>query len=166
MHFSRTFLKVPNKHAPIKMKYLRANYSPFATKELSKAIILRSKLRNEYLKCKSEEARACFKIQRNLCVTLFRKAKRDYYENLELGKVNDSKKFWNTVKPVFRNKVTTRNNITLIENEKVVTSEIELAKIFNKYFVDIVPKLGIKPISTIIKKYKNHPSIIAYERSK
>ena len=25
----------------------------------------------------------------------------------------------------------TRNNITLIENEKAVTSEIELAKIFN-----------------------------------
>ena len=65
----------------------------------------------------------------------------------------------------------------MIENEKVVTSEIEQAKIFNKYFVDIVPKLGIKPIvsirnndlengnlSTIIKKYKNHPSIIAIEK--
>ena len=162
------------------MKYLRGNYSPFATKELSKAIILRSKLQNQYLKCKSEEARAGFKIQRNLCVTSFRKAKRDYYENLELGKVNDSKKFWDTVKPVFRSKVTTKNNITLIENEKVVTSEIEQAKIFNiKYFVDIVPKLGIKPIvyirnndlqtgnlPTIIKKYKNHPSIIAYKRSR
>ena len=85
--------------------------------------MLRSKLRNKYLKCKSKEARARFKIQRNLCVTLLRKAKRDYYENLELGKVNDSKKFWNTVKPVFGNNVTTRNNITLIENEKVVTSE-------------------------------------------
>ena len=175
--FKNIFLKVLNKHAPIKTKYLRANHSPFVTKELSKAIMLRSKLRNQYLKCKSEEARARFKIQRNLCVTLLRKAKRDYYENLELGKVNDSKKFWNTVKPVFRNKVTTRNNITLIENEKVVTSEIELAKIFNKYFVDIVPKLGIKPIvsirnndletgnlSTIIKKYKNHSSIIAIEK--
>ena len=98
-------------------------------------------------------------------------------QNLDLGKVNDSKKFWDTVKPVFGKKVTTRNNITLIENEKVVTSEIELAKIFNKYFVDIVPKLGIKPIvsirnndletgnlSTIIKKYKNHSSIIAIEK--
>ena len=118
--FKNIFLKVLNKHAPIKTKYLRANHSPFVTKELSKAIMLRSKLRNQYLKCKSEEARARFKIQRNLCVTLLRKAKRDYYENLELGKVNDSKKFWNTVKPFFGNKVTTRNNITLIENEKVV----------------------------------------------
>ena len=65
----------------------------------------------------------------------------------------------------------------MIENGKIVTSEIELAKIFNNYFVDIVPKLGIKPIvssrnndletgnlSTIIKKYKNHFSITAIEK--
>ena len=48
--------------------------------------MLRSKLRNQYLKCKSEDARARFKIQRKLCVTLLRKAKRDYYENLESEK--------------------------------------------------------------------------------
>ena len=89
------------------------------------------------MKCKSKEARTCFKIPRNLRVTLLRKGKRDYYENLDLGKVDYSKKFWNTVKPVFANKVTTRNNITLIK--KVVTSEIELAKTFNKYFVDFFP---------------------------
>ena len=78
--------------------------------------MLRSKLQNQYLKCKSEEARARFKIQRILWVTLLRMAKRDYYENLELGKVSNSKKFWNTVKLVFGNEVTTRNNNTLIEN--------------------------------------------------
>ena len=75
-------MKVLNKHAPIKTKYLRANHSPFVTKELSKAILLRSKLRNQHLKCKSEEAKARFQIQRNFCVALLRKAKHDYYENL------------------------------------------------------------------------------------
>ena len=90
-------MKVLNKHASFKTKYLRANHSPIVTKELSKAVMLRSKLRNQYLKCKSEETRARFKIQRNLCVTLLRKARRNYYENLELGNLNDSKKFWNAV---------------------------------------------------------------------
>ena len=65
------------------MKYLRANYAPFVTKELSKAIMLRSKLRNQYLKCKSEEARARFKIEENLCVILLKKTRRDYYEHLD-----------------------------------------------------------------------------------
>ena len=88
------------------------------------------------MKCKPEEAGTRFKIQRNLCVTLLRKAKRDYYENLDLGKVNDFMKFSNTVKPVFGNKLTTRNNITLnnitlqyyVKNKKVLTSEIKLQK--------------------------------------
>ena len=99
--FKNIFLKVLNKHTIIKMKYLRANHAPFVTKELSKAIMLRSKLQNRYLKCKSEEARAHFKIQENLCVT----------------KVNGSKNFWNTIKPLFVNKVSTRNNISWIENK-------------------------------------------------
>ena len=69
-------LKVLNKHAPIKVKDLRANHSHLVTKEFNKALILRSKLRNQYLKCKSKEARTRFKIQRNLCVTLTSKVKR------------------------------------------------------------------------------------------
>ena len=80
------------------------------------------------MKCKPEEAGTRFKIQRNLCATLPRKGKRDYYENLDLGKVNDFMKFSNTVKPVFGNKLTTRNNITLVKNKNVLTSEIELQK--------------------------------------
>ena len=52
----------------------------------------------------------------------------------------------------------TRNNITLIENEKAVTSEIELAKIFNKYFVDIVTKLGIKLLFLEKQRLRNRKS--------
>ena len=70
--FKNIFLKVLNKHAPIKTKYLRANHSPFVTRELSKTVMLKSKLQNQYLKCKSEEARVRYKIHRNLCVTLLR----------------------------------------------------------------------------------------------
>ena len=44
------FIELLNKAAPIKTKYLRVNYSKFMTKELSKAIIVRTKLRNKLLK--------------------------------------------------------------------------------------------------------------------
>ena len=43
------FLNVLNKFAPLKKKYLRANHSCFVNKELNKAIMQRSRLRNEYL---------------------------------------------------------------------------------------------------------------------
>ena len=55
--FNIVFMKVLKKHPPIKTKYLRANHSPFFTKELSKAIMVEIKLRNQYFICKSEEAR-------------------------------------------------------------------------------------------------------------
>ena len=40
------FMELLNKAAPLKRKYLRANYSKFTTMELSKSIMLRTKLRN------------------------------------------------------------------------------------------------------------------------
>ena len=44
--FKNTIFCIFNKHAPIKRKYVRANEAPFMTKELHKAIMKRSKLRN------------------------------------------------------------------------------------------------------------------------
>ena len=46
-----------NKVAPLKTKFLRANHSKFVTKELSKAIMLRTKPRNQFLKKWTLEAR-------------------------------------------------------------------------------------------------------------
>ena len=46
-----------NKHAPLKRKYVRANHVEYMVKELSQAMMKRSKLRNDYLKQRSEENR-------------------------------------------------------------------------------------------------------------
>ena len=63
-----------NKHAPIKKKYKGGNQMSFVTKDLSKAIMKRSKLRNNYLK-KTGANRILYKKQRNYCVSLLRKSK-------------------------------------------------------------------------------------------
>ena len=44
------FMKLLNKVAPLKTEFLRVNYSKFVTKDISKAIMLRTKLRNQFLK--------------------------------------------------------------------------------------------------------------------
>ena len=56
-----------NKHTPLKRKYIRANHAEYMDKELSQAIMKRSKLRNDYLKHRSEENRFAYKKQRNFC---------------------------------------------------------------------------------------------------
>ena len=48
--FMKTVCHIFNKHSPIKRKQSRANEAPFMTKDLHKAIMKRSKLRNNFLK--------------------------------------------------------------------------------------------------------------------
>ena len=51
------FMEVLNKVAPLKTKYLRANYFKFMMNELSKAFMLRTKLRNQFLTIRTSEAK-------------------------------------------------------------------------------------------------------------
>ena len=48
--FTEIFLSILDKHAPKKQKFIRANNSNFVNKNLRKAIMKRSKLRNKYLR--------------------------------------------------------------------------------------------------------------------
>ena len=45
-----------NKHAPRKQKTIRGNQSLFINKEISKAIMKRTELRNKFLKYKTDES--------------------------------------------------------------------------------------------------------------
>ena len=79
-----------------------------------------SKLRKRFLKNRTEESRCKYKRQRNVCVYLFKKAKRDYYENIDVSKLTDSNKFWKTMKPSFGSKIKSRNSITWVEGTKII----------------------------------------------
>ena len=104
---------------------------PFFTKELSKEIMTRSRLRNKYLKNRNEENRAIYVKQRNYCASLLRKSKKKYYENLDERKLMDNKLFWKTIKPSFPDKIVTRDIIHLTENGEVVKTELETAETIN-----------------------------------
>ena len=94
-------MKLLNKHVPIKFRYIMANYNPSMTKELRKAIMLRSKLRNRLNKYKTLEANQAYKWQRNLCTSLLRKTKKLYFEKLNPSDISNNKRFWKIIKPFF-----------------------------------------------------------------
>ena len=77
--FNDTVLSVFDKHAPKKMKYIRSNNCNFMTKELRKAIMNRSKLRNKFLKTRNEKSRRRFNRQKNLWVILLCKTKTVFF---------------------------------------------------------------------------------------
>ena len=74
--FTKIFIGTLNKHATIKKKYIRANHANFVTKALRKAIMLRSKLWNIFLKEKSLESKKAYNKQHKLCVKMVKKAKK------------------------------------------------------------------------------------------
>ena len=65
--FEDTFIKNPNRHAPIKKKLVRANEVSYMTKALRKAIMKRSELKSKYLKNKSCNNINIYKKQKNFC---------------------------------------------------------------------------------------------------
>ena len=67
-----TLQRVLDKHAPLKKIYVKANQQNFKDKELNQAIMVRSKLRNKYLKSVSEIDKQRYNKQRNCCVKVLR----------------------------------------------------------------------------------------------
>ena len=80
VEFTNTVLSILNKHAPMKRRYIRANKSAFLTKDLGAAIMQRSKLRQKFLKERTNDSKHLYNRQRNLCVSLLRKTKMDYFK--------------------------------------------------------------------------------------
>ena len=170
--FQTISLGLLNKLAPLKKKTLRNNQSSFITQDVQKTIMIRSRLRNKFLKTKSQECKQDYNKQRNLCDTMVRKAKKNYFNNLNVGNVTDNKQFWKTLKHFFTSKVFDNERITLIEGEKVVSEDRKVAETYKSYFETIVKNLDItskfmseEPVSNesvndIIRKFQNHASII------
>ena len=81
--FKEIFMKVLNLYAPMKKKIVRGNNAPFMNKNLLKAFMHRSKLKNKYNKNPTEPNKLLYKKQRNICVNLLKKEKKKYYNNLD-----------------------------------------------------------------------------------
>ena len=163
-----------NMHAPMKTKYIRANNGPFMNKILTKAPKTRSRLRNKYLKCPSNENETKYKKQRNYCTRLFKKEKKKFYDNVDISQITNNKTFWQAVKPLFSEKHFRKRKIILREGEEIVSNALDVAETINIFFSNIVENLGIigyqqdqfiydsdqNHISKIISNFEDHPSII------
>ena len=141
-HLLNTFIENLNKNAPIKKKYLRANQREFMSKELNKAIMTRSRLRNKYLKEKSADSKIAYAKQRNYCLNLLRKIKKKYFANINISSINDNQKFWKTVKPLVSDKISHKETITLAVNDTILSGDQVVADTFNNYFNNIVKEIA------------------------
>ncbi len=172
-----TLVELVNKHAPLKYKYIRANQGAFMNKDLRKAIMLRSRLKNIFHRINTVEAKIAYKKQRNLCTKLVIKAKISYFNSLNPSIVSDNKAFWKSVKPAFCDKICSKDSITLIDKDQILTDDNQIANTFSDFsdfFSNAVKDLNLNfnqdfltnvdNIDDFIirstRKFENHPSIL------
>ena len=134
----------------------------------------RSRLKNKFLGERTNESKTVYNKQRNISVSILRKTKRDYSTILDTIIMKDNRKFWETVNPLFSEKSQSKESISLIKKDGLITKNEDLAKTFNNLFSNIVNRQGIghvpddepnlpnidNPIIKAIAKYENHPSIL------
>ena len=85
-----------------------------------------------------------------------------------------TKFFRKTVKPFLSDKIVSKEQFVLIENDKIIIEESDVTQSLNSFFLSIVINLKISeytgnnsnsenitdPIIKVILKYRNHPSIL------
>ena len=69
----------------------------------------RVRLRKVYLKNELKQPKQLIIISET-CVSLLKKSKRFYFENLDIQLVRENKKFWKNVVPLFSNKIRKRES--------------------------------------------------------
>ena len=105
--------------------------------------MLPSQLQNKFFKYGTVESYLAFKRQRNFCNRLYKREKRKFYSNLNLTDITDNKKFWKTMKPLFGGKGGTKDKIVLVEGDRIINEDAEIAQTFNDFFDNTVKSLGI-----------------------
>ena len=146
-------------------------------KEARKALMIRSKLRDKFLKHRNEQSRNDRKYH-NLCLVLVRRAKQHYFSSLDLSLIADNRKFLKTVKPLFSDKISRKDILNLTVDGKAITEDLPISEIFNNYFSNIIRSLcdrnvptesGIacsqNRVSTAINQFRNHSSILSINKN-
>ena len=126
----------------------------------------RSELKNNFNRNRNHEYWCKYKTERNYCVNLLRKSKRQYFSNINVSDVTDNKSFWKSVKPYFSNKGSNSNKITLLENDSIVINDRVISKTMNAFFINMT-EIKLEPfknssgitINQITSVFKNHVSI-------
>ena len=126
--FKEKFLSVLNKEAPFKSKLLRCNKNVFMSKESRKSLMLRSKLKNIF----------------NKKCAMKRKAKGNFFRNLNKETLCDNKILLKKIKPDFSDKGNMCNKIMLVMKEQNVQKDENVPELMNNYFFQIRKTLNLK----------------------
>ena len=110
------------------------------TKNHSKALMNRSRLRSKYLKWSFRENFFEYKKAQTICNSLNKSTKKAYFPDSSRSFVSN-KRFWKKVKPFLTNKAfLTNENIAIKCKGEIITDTTKFADIFNTHYINSVEK--------------------------
>ena len=132
-------------------------------------------LRSKFIKAKSNESKNANNTKRNYCLTLVRKAKKEYHNNLHHENFMIKFFFWKSIKPLYSEKSWTHNKIRFAKQNSISDKNDNVAEVLNSSFTNAVSNLNIPkyhdnlvninhiqdPIARSMEQYENYPGIIA-----
>ena len=117
--FKELFLNALKNFASVIIRYLRANLSTFVNKELSKALMGRTKLYKE----KTAQTRLAQNKKRHTFVSILCKSERAYFENLDIKNLSCIRKI----------KCPNKSKLKL----SVIRNEYKIANIFDNFLINV-----------------------------
>ena len=93
----------------------------------------RTRLRNQFLKNRTDENESRCAKQGNYFVSILRKTKTQYYSNLEKN-VADNEAAWKIVKLFLLDKIISKENVTLIEENEIASNNKDTTQVLSIFF--------------------------------
>lgn len=139
---------------------LRGNQVPYMNEQWRKAIRHRNKLWRKFTKDRTDTNYEQYKIHRNKCTSLRRKAIKEHFLKKSTSSENP-REFWNAYRPFLHGKTKQANDIILEENNVVITEKNGVAELFNNHFIQVANSVARINDSDYGQDFENHPSILA-----
>ena len=122
------------------------------TRQLSKAIMTKFKVKNSYVKWPSWENFVAYKETKDKCNSFTRKSKQKFFKKATKSGVMSNRTFWKTVKLFLTNKGCMTNDCISIEkNGDIVREEKVLVELFNENYINIIEISSRNKPSSLVK---------------
>ena len=158
--FEQLYSEILNEHAPLKQTVVRGNQVPYMTEKWRKAIRHRNKLWRLFMRDRTDVNYNQYKIQRNICTSLRRKAIKDHFVK-KSSEPENPREFWNAYRPFLHGKTKQANDIIIKENNVIINDKKEIAELFNAHFIQIADSVPLIKETDYGQFFENHPSIRA-----
>ena len=158
--FEQLYYEILNEQAPLKQTIVRGNQVPYMTEQWRKAIRHRNKLWRLFMRDRTDANYDHYKIQRNICTSLRRKAMKEHFIK-KSSEPENPREFWNAYRPFLHGKTKQANDVIIMENNVVISDKREIAELFNAHVIQIADGVPLMKETDYGQHFENHPSIKA-----